>query len=146
MFTSFLFEPSFGVVNLSGNTVNALGSWETEVTVTTADDIGGLTAEILYAAPPKVNQVVYTAGDTVTYAELANTVEHVTGRKFARTIWDVACLKEELAQDPENQIKKYRLVFAEGKGVAWSKEKSFNAQQGIPTMSAERWARENLKH
>ena len=28
MFTSFLFEPSFGVVDLAQNTVNALGGWD----------------------------------------------------------------------------------------------------------------------
>ena len=38
MFTSFLFEPSFGVVDLSSRSVHALGSWDTEVTVTTAED------------------------------------------------------------------------------------------------------------
>lgn len=52
---SFLFEPSFGVVDLSQNTVRALGSWETAVTVTSPDDIGRLTAAILFAEPPLVN-------------------------------------------------------------------------------------------
>jgi hypothetical protein len=67
MFTSFLFEPSFGVVNLAQNTVHALGSWDTAVTVTTPEDIGALTAEIYFAEPPIVNSIVYTAGDTPTH-------------------------------------------------------------------------------
>ena len=46
MFTSFLFEPAFGVVDLANNTVNALGSWDTQVTVTTPEDIGMLTATV----------------------------------------------------------------------------------------------------
>jgi hypothetical protein len=45
MFTSFLFEPAFGVVDLAANTVNALGSWDTAVTLTTADDIGNARTE-----------------------------------------------------------------------------------------------------
>lgn len=74
MFTSFLFEPEFGVVDLTTNTVNALGSWDTEVTVTTAEDIGALTAEIIQTRPRIANQVVYVAGDTITYRELAEIV------------------------------------------------------------------------
>lgn len=62
MFTSFLFEPDFGVVDLAANTVNALGSWDTEVTVTTPEDIGVLTAEIIQTRPRIANQVVYVAG------------------------------------------------------------------------------------
>ncbi|KEZ63963.1 2'-hydroxyisoflavone reductase, partial [Pseudomonas amygdali pv. tabaci str. ATCC 11528] len=34
MFTSFLFEPAFGVVDLQGGRINALGSLDTAVTVT----------------------------------------------------------------------------------------------------------------
>jgi len=47
MFTSFPFEPSFGVVDLAQNTVRALRNWDTAVTVTTPEDIGVLTAEIV---------------------------------------------------------------------------------------------------
>src|ERR1700722_10277445 len=65
MFTSFLFEASFGVVDLARNTVNALGSWDNAVTVTTAEDIGALTAEIVFAEPRFVNEVVHVAGDTI---------------------------------------------------------------------------------
>ena len=67
MFTSFLFEPAFGVVDLAQNTVRALGSWNTAVTVTTPEDIGRLTAAIQFD-PVLVNQVVYVTGDTLTYA------------------------------------------------------------------------------
>jgi len=71
MFTSFLFEPSFGVVDLARNTVNALGGWDNAVTVTTAEDIGAVTTEIVFATPRIANQVVHVAGDTVTFAELS---------------------------------------------------------------------------
>src|SRR3984885_4858846 len=55
MFTSFLFEPAFGVVDLAQSTIHALGSWSTAVTVTTPADIGVLTAEIVLAEPQIVN-------------------------------------------------------------------------------------------
>jgi len=38
-------------------------------------------------------------------------------------------LKDELAKDPDDPIKKYRVVFAEGKGLSWEVDKTFNAQQ-----------------
>ncbi len=145
MFTSFLFEPSFGVVDLVQNIVHALGSWETAVTVTTPEDIGALTAEIVFTEPRIVNRIIYTAGDTVTYARLADIVDAVLGRKVQRAEWSVPELKAELAKDLENGIKKYRVVFAEGKGVAWEMGRTFNAERGISVMSVEQWAQANLK-
>lgn len=145
MFTSFLFDSSFGIVDTAQNTVHALGSWDTAVTVTTSEDIGTLTAEILFAEPHIVNRVVYTAGDTVTYAQLADIVESVLGREIRRVEWSIPQLKGELAQDPSNVIKKYRVVFAESKGVAWEVDKTFNAQHGVDVIGVEQWARENLK-
>lgn len=144
IFTSFLFEPAFGVVELAHNTVRALGSWDTAVTVTTSDDIGALTAAILFAEPRIRNQVVYTAGDTVTYGQLADIVEAVSGRPVRREVWGVAALRHELAQSPADALKKYRVVFAEGTGVAWEHATTFNAAHGIGVVSVEQWVRENL--
>ncbi|MDV3128441.1 aromatic alcohol reductase [Mycobacterium sp. 21AC1] len=144
MFTSFLFEPSFGVVDRATHTVNALGSWDNEVTVTTADDIGVLTAEILHAQPRIANQVVYVAGDTISYRELADVVERADGVPITRNEWTVAQLLEDLERDPDDTLKKYRAVFAQGIGVAWPKAETFNMAQGIPTLSAEEWALANF--
>jgi len=144
MFTSFLFVPEFGVVDLANNTVHALGGWDTAVTVTTPEDIGELTAEILYAEPRIVNRVVYTAGETITYRRLADIVDSVLNRKFQRVEWSVPLLKDELAADPENAFKKYRVVFAEGRGVSWDMGQTFNAQHGIKVKDVEQWVRDNL--
>jgi hypothetical protein len=144
MFTSFLFEPSFGVVDLGRNTVNALGSWDNAVTVTTADDIGALTTEIVFAEPRIVDQIVYIAGDTITYRQLADAVDELLERNVLRTKWSVPQLKRELAEDPDNSIKKYRAVFAEGKGVAWDKSQTFNDQRGPVACGLEEWMRTHL--
>ena len=85
--------------------MNALGSWDNGVTVTTVDDIGALTTKIVFAEPRIVDQVVYIAGDT---------------------------------------IKKYRAVFAEGKGVAWDKSQTFNVRRSIAACGLEEWMRNNL--
>ncbi|MBE7210461.1 MAG: aromatic alcohol reductase, partial [Gluconacetobacter diazotrophicus] len=145
LFTSFLFEPSFGVVDLAQNAVHALGSWDTAVTVTAPEDIGALTAAILFAEPPLVNQVVYTAGETITYARLADTVDAVLDRTVRRTVWSVPQLQAELARDPGNAARKYRVVFAEGRGVAWSLDQTFNGRRGIKAAGVEHWMRENLR-
>ncbi|MGB3895233.1 MAG: aromatic alcohol reductase [Mycolicibacter sinensis] len=144
MFTSFLFEPDFGVVDLTTNTVNALGSWDTEVTVTTAEDVGVLTAEIIQAQPPIANQVVYVAGDTITYRELADIVERTRGAQVIRNEWTVAHLLDELERNPGDSLCKYRAVFALGRGVAWPKAATFNAIRGISTTTAEEWASKYL--
>ncbi len=145
MFTSFLFEPFFGVVDLAQNTVRALGSLDTAVTVTTPEDIGALTAEICFAEPRIVNTIVYTAGDTVTYAQLADIVDSILSRQVRRVEWSVSELQNELAKDPDDSLRKYRVVFAQGKGVSWDINKTFNAQRGISVMNVEQWARENLR-
>lgn len=145
MFTSFLFEPIFEVVDLENNVVRALGSLDTQVTLTTPDDIGALTAEVVFAQSVIRNEIVYLAGDTVTYGEVADTLETVLGRAFTKKEWSVAQLKAELAQDPDNHIKKYRAVFAEGRGVAWPKHDSFNARNAITVTTMREWIQANLR-
>ena len=145
MFTSFLFEPFFGVVNLAQNTVHALGSWNTAVTVTTPEDIGKLTAGIYFAEPAIEDSIVYTAGDTITYGQLADIIDAALDRKLKREDWSLAKLKSELMNDAGDIIKKYRVVFAEGKGVSWDFNKTFNAEQKIETMSVKQWVQDNLK-
>lgn len=144
MFTSFLFEPSFGVVHLGRSTVNALGSWDNAVTVTAADDIGALTTEIVFAEPRIVDQIVTIAGDTITYRQLADAVDELLDLKVRRVEWSVPELKRELAEDPDNAIRKYRVVFAEGRGVAWDKSQTFNAEHGIAVCGLHEWMRNNL--
>lgn len=144
MFTSFVFEPSFGVVDLATNTVNALGSWDNEVTLTTPEDIGALTAEIVHAEPRIANQVVYVAGDTITFRKLADIVDEVRGTPVTRTEWSLPYLLDEHRRHPTDPMKKYHAVFAPGRGVAWPRERSFNAIHGIPTTTAAEWARTHL--
>jgi len=144
MFTSFLFEPSFGVVDLPNNTVHALGDWDTAVTVTTPEDIGRLTAQIVLAQPPLTNQVVFTAGDTLTYGQLADTVDAVLGITLNRERWSVPHLQAELAETPHDNLKKYRAVFAQGNGVAWDPAVTFNAQHQIAVTDVESWIRQHL--
>ena len=84
MFMSYLFEPEFGVVDLHNDAVHALGSLDTAVTLTTPDDIGALTAEVVFAQPRIRNEIVYLAGDTVTYGEVADKDSYTVAAALAR--------------------------------------------------------------
>ena len=144
MFMNYLFEPGSGMVDLSNDAVNALGTADTAVTVTTPEDIGALTAEILFAEPRIRDEIVYVAGDTITYAQLATTLEEVLGRPFELRVWSEPLLMDELAADPDDMTRKYRAAFAQGRGVAWDKAGTFNARHGIPTTTLREWVEENL--
>lgn len=144
MFTSFLFEPFFGVVDLAKGQVNALGSLDAQLTVTAAADIGVLTTEVVFAQPRIKNQVVYTAGDTVSYRELADKLDAALGITVQRNVLTVAELEAALAADPEDALKKYRAVFAGGKGVAWPKEATYNAQYNIPVVDVDAYICDHL--
>ena len=144
LFTSFIFEPVFGIVNAERDAVMALGSWDNRVTATAPEDIGKVVAEIALKCPDQ-SGVVFAAGDTVSMQQIADVVDRVMERKVSRSVKTVEQLKEELALDPDNGIKKYRVVFAEGRGVAWDKEASFNAKNWIEVLTVEGWAKQNLR-
>ncbi|KAH6905637.1 hypothetical protein BKA70DRAFT_1191755 [Coprinopsis sp. MPI-PUGE-AT-0042] len=146
MFMSFLFEPSFGVVDLlrkEEEKVVALGSWENALTVTTVEDIGRLTAELVLVDVQEKG-VVFVAGDTVTMERLADVTEGILGTKVERKVKTVQELTEELDEDKGNVMKKYRAVFANGVGVSWDRERSYNVRKGIETVRVEEWAKRNV--
>ncbi|MBP0579648.1 aromatic alcohol reductase [Labrys sp. LIt4] len=144
MFMSYLFEPEFGVVDLNNSAVHALGSLDTAVTLTTPDDIGVLTAEIVFFEPTIRNEIVFLAGDTITYGEVADKLEAALGRPFSRSEWTEPFLMEELARAPQNMMRKYRAAFAQGRGVAWDKAGTFNQRNAIPVTDVTAWIGANL--
>jgi len=139
IFTSYLFEPSFGVVDAEHHRVYGLGSWDYAVTLTTPEDIGRLTAEIYFHQPQLANQIVYIAGDTLTYQQLADLMQAHWGGKITRQLLDKQQLLAAVAQHPDDMAAKYRLAFARPDGLAWDKATTFNAQQGIETTTARQW-------
>ena len=138
VFMSFLAEPSFGVVDGEQHLVRALGSWDNKITATSVEDIGKVVAEIVYASP-EVQGVVHIAGDTLTYAHLARIIDSVSGQVVTRELWSTEKLKSDLVQDPNNGMKKYRVVIAEGKGVAWDPAQTFNVEKGLDLQDFETW-------
>ncbi|KAJ5594823.1 uncharacterized protein N7459_001031 [Penicillium hispanicum] len=147
MFTSFLFEPSFGIVDLQNATVSALGSWDNRVTVTTPADIGKFTAEIVLGEESEAlftNRAIFVGGDTVSYEQLADLVEKITQKPVRRNIIAVPDVQAALTRDPDNGLLKYQAVFGQGRGVAWDLAKTWNKQRGMQAQTAEEWARDSL--
>lgn len=144
MFMSYLFETEFGVVDLHNDAVHALGSLDTAVTLTTPDDIGELTAAVVFARPRIRNEIVFLAGDTVTYGEVADKLQAALGRPFSRSEWTEQYLLDELARDPQNMMRKYRAAFAQGRGVAWDKSGTFNQRHAIAVTDVSLWIQANL--
>ncbi|KAK1768554.1 NAD(P)-binding protein [Phialemonium atrogriseum] len=143
MFMSYLFLPSFGIVDLEERTVRALGSWENRVTVTTVEGIGTMTAEAVYRPDGTGSQVVHIAGDTMSYGKLAELLDSSYGVTFKREVWDLPYLRQKLAERPEDLMAKYRVVFGSGTGISWDMEETLNHQRGIHLTGIREYIEEN---
>ncbi|KAF3038399.1 hypothetical protein E8E11_004432 [Didymella keratinophila] len=149
LFMSFLFEPFWGIVDRSREaeggkiTVRCLRGWEHGVSVTDVSDIGRVLKRILESDVEAKNTVLHVGGDMVTYGDLADIMERVSGREVRREAWSVEHLQNDLQQDPEDQINKYRVAFA-GEGVFWPMERTVNHRLGMEMTTVETYAKKLL--
>lgn len=150
IFMSYLFSEFWGVVQRDGETgwvVNALNSWDTAVTVTTPDDIGKVTCAIVTFVMRNTpdskslfNSSVYIAGDTVTYGQLYDIVREVSEKPVRRgEELKMTTLEKSMSENLDDILRKYRVAFGRGKGVAWDKSTAFNYKHGIEVQSAKEW-------
>ncbi|KAL9113967.1 MAG: hypothetical protein Q9227_002101 [Pyrenula ochraceoflavens] len=129
-----------------GYVVRALGNWDHRVTATGVEDIGRCVAGMVYDEDLEWNQVLFIAGDTLGFKELADVVERETGRDVKRELWDEEYLRKELEKEPGDGLRKYRVVFGSGKeGVSWEREGTWSEGKGLKLMGVEEWVRRNLK-
>ncbi|VVD64701.1 2'-hydroxyisoflavone reductase [Pandoraea pneumonica] len=142
MFTSFVVLPAFGLVDLERGVVRALGEWDYELTVTTPEDIGRLNAFVAANRREFEDKIVHVAGDTFTYSELADTLEVVLGRSFKRERLSVPQLRADVAEQPNDVMRKYRLAFARKDGVAWPKDQTLNSKLGMTVIDLKTWLSE----
>ena len=84
------------------------------MTVTSPADIGRLTTAIYLHQPRIVNEVVFVAGETTSYRQLAETVERVTQQTFSKAVHTLPTLLDQLRTDPDNAMLRYRAAFARG--------------------------------
>ena len=142
IFTSFLFHETFGVVDLEEGSFTALGAWDNEITVTSAEDIGRVVAEVVLGEE-KPEGVIYVAGDTATFQDVLRMVEE-SGWNPKGKITSTADLENTLERDSANIGAKYQLVWARNKGVAWKKDQSWNEQHGMKLETLQDWVASNL--
>lgn len=143
MITSFLFREDFGVISLKDRTVRALGDWQHSLTLTSGEDIGALTVAILFHQPEILDEVVFVAGDTVSFEEIGKLMDLLFGGEFEKILWDVPHLHQKLEEAPDDVFNRYRLVFTHP-GVTWSMDETFNYHHQIPTIGLSQWAKLNL--
>ena len=149
IFTSFLFDEAFGVVQkLGGNEVKvtALGAWENKVTMTSAEDIGRLTADIVLgrAADGMASGVQYLAGDTTTFEGLANALQEA-GWDVQRDLLSEEELLHAREARPDELGPKYQLIWARNKGVSWEVQNTWNGRRGLEVQDMRAWIDANLK-
>lgn len=97
---------------------------------------------VLDAWPEVRNEIVFVAGDTICFGELAREVSYATGAIIHTELWDIAHLESDLRASPDDGMRKYRVVLAKGTGVAWEKQTSWNAIKGIQMKTVKDFVRE----
>jgi hypothetical protein len=145
MFTSYLFEPDFGVVDVPARRVLALGDADYALTLTTPQDIGTLTAAIFCHRPEYQNQVVYVAGDTLSYRQLAELLSRHYHQRFTLVVAERQTLRAAVDARPDDSAAAYRLAFARPDGVAWPLSTSYNARHGIALTDVKDWLVANAR-
>lgn len=134
------------MTDLDNGIVRAFGSWDNQFTTTTVHDIGRLVAETVFSGgdvwTSSANNVVFAAGDTLTYDKLASDLSKALRKPLKRELWTVDFMKQRLEADRDNGFKKYGVVWAEACGVAWKKDETFNAMHSMQMSTVEEWARQ----
>ena len=98
----------------------------------------------MFAEPEFKDEVVHLAGDTISYQDLADLVERELGRPIVRELLSIDDLNAELIEVPDDTMRRYRAVFAIGRGMWWDKDKTFNARREIDVTDAAGWLRSHL--
>ncbi|KAI4942832.1 hypothetical protein J4E91_009752 [Alternaria rosae] len=145
IFMSFLFEQFWGIVDRSKEeerkvVVRCLRDWDHKVTVTDVNDIGWVLARVIAGGVEAEDCVLYIAGDTVSYGQLADIVKRVSRKQVEQEAWSIEHLKRDLDAAPDDGIKKYRLVFARD-GVWWDMDRTVNKALSMDMMNVETFAR-----
>lgn len=89
-------------------------------------------------------QVVFVAGDTLSYGQLATIVEEVTGKPTKRVELSLDELNRQIDLKPDDAMLRYRAAFALGTGMWWEKSKTYNHEKGIETVDVKEWLLRHL--
>ena len=126
LYAELLFSP-WGGVDIANLTVTAPYSLDTRVTFTSTADIGRITAALLLSDDVH-RAVVNISSDTLTFAEIADTIERITGKAVQRRVWAASDIDAAIAA-PTRSVKAEAAKFlGEGRGAWWEQSASWNNQ------------------
>ncbi|KAL2699630.1 hypothetical protein AAEP93_009605 [Penicillium crustosum] len=137
----------WGLVDVENKVVYGSEDWDNQFVITTTKDIGKFTAEIVLGPERDavfVNGPVYVAGDTVSYRDVANAMEEVTGEKFTRKLFT-----QKEAQDGLRENLTVgnicRTVFAQGKGFLFDPKDLWVPHAPLETTTLREFAEEHVR-
>lgn len=146
-FTSVIFPPVGGLVDVENKVVYGSENWDNQFVITTTKDIGKFTAEIILGPERDtvfVNGPVYVAGDTVSYRDVANAMEEVTGEKFTRKLFTQKEAQDDLRENlTVGNI--CRSVFAQGKGFLFDPKDLWVPRAPLETTTLRDFAEEHVR-
>lgn len=145
-FTEYALSPFFGVDSAT-KTLTYPISGAAKFTTTTLADIGAIVADAIVTGKGR-NATVKTAGATLTYAQLGDVLDRVSGSKWTRVTRSKADYEAALAKNTYDYQARFGLLLGDAKLEAansWDVKESYNAKNGIAVTSVEESAKKAIK-
>jgi hypothetical protein len=142
LFSSVLFPPVSGLVDMEHKVVYVLEDWNNRFTTTTPEDIGKFTAEIVLGRERDAlfeKGPICVAGDTVSYQDVADIVEETTGQRFTRKLLTLKQTDDEL-QAGLTAAGVCHNVLARGRGILFDKADLWVPRAGVKTATLREFA------
>ena len=127
LFGELLLSP-FGGVDIANLVVTAPYSFDTRVTFTAKPDIGRITAALLLSDVHRSR--VRISGDTMSYGQIADTIERLTGKSVQRKVWTAKEIDAAIAESGEAGSVRAELAkfLGEGRAAWWEPTSAWNGQ------------------
>lgn len=93
-----------------------------------------------------LDRVGYIGGETVSYGQLADTLDEALKTRFSREEWSLGFLRERLSKNRGNLWYKYQCIFGDGVGISWELNKTLNGQRGIHMTTAKDYIQATYGH
>ncbi len=144
VFSEYLISAFIGV-DLAAGVITAPGSFDSATNTTPLAEIGRLTADAIVTGRGR-NQMLWT-GHYVTFADIADTIDRVTGKKIQRKVRTVADAEAAIAADPNDMSARFAVLYAKqaGEGMGVPDAESYATVYKLPQQSLEDFVRNIIK-
>jgi len=140
-FAEYVLSP-FSGLDLANSTQTAQGGADVAFNTTPLAEVGRQVADAIVTGRGR-NQTIHT-GETITYAQLGDLVERITGKKLTRKVRTVAEAHAEIAANPQNTLARYGVIFGSGKGTSWPQSETYAVKNNLKVQTFEEFARKAL--